>query len=266
MKVPFKNPSPAKTLARPAPSTPPQLANSHIAAGYRSARVGGDFYDFTLVGESRLAFLLLDIAGQRDEALDIAAHVQEMFRARIPEIFSQPDVNEADAASEVLVDLNRKILEAAGGVRCAPAFLGLYDDTLGILFYINAGHTAALLRDQDGITQLPAQGPPLGLFSHTTSDAQMSVLQPGSALLLVSKGLIEARVRSHEYGFGRLEKTFAGATITDAASLCRTVLDDVSEFLVGSSGSFHVPFTRQDSAENPHNDHTALALVRGPRR
>lgn len=258
----FKAASPAKVLRTPVRAAAPELANSAIAAKYRAARVGGDFFDFVPVGASRLAFLMLDIAGKRDEALDVACRVQQLFRARVPELFSTADVNEAECTTELLVNVNHKIIEASGGVRCAAAFLAIYDDTLGTMFYINAGHTPALLRDPEGVTQLRAQGPPLGLFSHTTNDALMSVLRPGSALLVISKGLVEARVGSKEYGLERAEKALRQAPLGDAGALCQHLLDDVGDFLVNSTGAFRLPFTRRDSAANPHNDHTALALVR----
>ena len=260
--TPFKAATPANALAQPSRGQAPQLTNSSIASKYRAARVGGDFYDYMTAGPSRLAFLMLDIAGKRDEALDVAAHVQELFHCRVPELFSDPDMNEAEATTELLVDLNHKIIEAAHGVRCAAAFLGVYDDAIGTMFYINAGHTPALLRDPEGITRLPAQGPPLGLFSHTTNDALMSVLRPGSALLVVSKGLVEARASAKEYGLDRTEAVLKKADLSDAGALCDTVLKDVGEFLVNSTGAFRLPFTRKDSADNPHNDHTALTLVR----
>ena len=259
---PFKAASPAKELAQPIRAEAPGLANSGIAAKYRAARVGGDFFDFMTAGPSRLAFVMLDIAGKRNEALEVASHVQGMFRQRVPELFSAADMNEAEATTELLVDLNHKIIEAAHGVRCAAAFLGVYDDNLGTMFYINAGHTPALLRDPEGVTKLPAQGPPLGLFGHTTNDALMSVLRPGSALLIISKGLVEARVGSKEYGLHRAEQALLKAPVEDPGKLCQFVLDDCSEFLTNSTGAFRMPFTRKDSADNPFNDHTALALVR----
>jgi serine phosphatase RsbU (regulator of sigma subunit) len=258
----FRAASPAPVFSTPLRAEAPGLAHSDIAAKYRAARVGGDFFDFVKVGSSRVAFVMLDIAGKRNEALAVASAVQPTFRARVAELFSGPDVNEAEATTDLLVSLNLKIIEAAGGVRCAAAFLGVYDDDLGTMFYINAGHTPALLRDPEGVTQLKAQGPPLGLFSHTTNDALMSVLRPGSALLIVSKGLVEARVGSKEYGLERAEKALAALHVDAAAALSQHVLDDVGEFLANSTGAFRIPFTRRDSAENPFNDHTALALVR----
>jgi len=260
--TPSKAATVAKALRTPISAPTPGLANSAIAAKYRAARVGGDFFDFMRAGPSRLAFILLDIAGKREEALDVAAQVQELFRERVPGLFTAADMNEAEATTELLVDVNHKIIEASGGVRCAACFLGVYDDTIGTMFYINAGHTPALLRDPEGITRLNAQGPPLGLFSHTTNDALMSVLRPGSALLVVSKGLVEARVGSKDYGLARAEQALAQAPLDDAYGLCDFVLNDVGEFLENSTGRFRLPFRRADSAENPHNDHTALALVR----
>lgn len=258
----FRAAAPAKVLDKPLRAEPPALANSEVAAKYRSARVGGDFYDYMTAGPSRLAFIVLDIAGKRDEALHVASQVQELFRRRVPELFSDSDMNEAEATTELLVDVNHRIIEASGGVRCAAAFLGVYDDALGTMFYINAGHTPALLRDPEGVTRLSAQGPPLGLFSHTTNDALMSVLRPGSALLVVSKGLVEARVGSKDYGVERAEKALQKVDLQTAAGVCESALNDVSDFLVNSTGAFRLPFSRKDSADNPFNDHTALALVR----
>ena len=59
-------------------------------------------------------------------------------------------------------EVNRTILEVAGGIRSCPAFIGCYNEDLGTVCYTNAGHTPALLRDDSGITQLEASGLPLG--------------------------------------------------------------------------------------------------------
>src|ERR1035438_5006970 len=59
-------------------------------------------------------------------------------------------------------------IRAAAGVRSCSAFLGCYNEELGTICYANAGHTPGLLRDPSGITELPATGLPLGLFSAST--------------------------------------------------------------------------------------------------
>jgi serine phosphatase RsbU (regulator of sigma subunit) len=251
MKLPFQQTAPSRTLRRPQPTLIPELGKSSICALYRAARVGGDFYDFLITNSGRLVFLLLDIAGKREEALDIAATVQERLRSRAGELFGAGHVNEAEALPALLVDLNRSVIQAAGGVRCAPAFLGCYDEVFCTLTYINAGHTPALLKDHQGVTQLGANGFPLGLFSHATHDAHFTTIQPGAALLLVSRGLVESKAGSKEYGIERLAECVSQLSLQGAQELCSQVLSAVKMFTESS-------WRRKES----ENDVTTLALVR----
>ena len=248
MKLPFLNHTSERELRKPVPTSMPKLESLQVAAQYKGARMGGDFFEFISTAPSRVVFVVMDIAGKRDEAMHIAAAVQEKFRKAAIEMFSAAEVNEAELASNLNILLNRTVLEAAGGVRCAPSFLASFDENLGTLTYVNSGHTPALVRDSDGVTQLPANGVPLGLFSHAVTDAQLCVLQPGATLLLASKGLVESR-RSFkkEFGLERLQEVVKQAQFTTANELCSIVLGSVESY------------TR--NAE-PENDVTTVALMR----
>src|SRR3954452_10736962 len=248
MKLPFLNHTAQRELRKPAPSSIPKLDSLQVAMQYRGARMGGDFFDFIETEPSRLIFLIMDIAGKRDEAMHIAAAVQDRFRDAAPDLFTGAEVNEAQAAADLNIVINRTVMEAAAGVRCAPAFLASFDENLGTLTYVNSGHTSALLRDSEGVTELKANGVPLGLFSHAVTDAQLSVLQPGSVLLLASKGLIESKKAfSKEYGFKRLASVVKDAKFATAAELCAQVLGDVETYTHNS---------------DPENDVTTVALMR----
>jgi sigma-B regulation protein RsbU (phosphoserine phosphatase) len=248
MKLPFLNHSAQRELRKPAPSSIPKLESLQVAMQYRGARMGGDFFDFIEVEPSRLIFLMMDVAGKRDEAMHIAAAVQDRFREAAPDLFNGPEVNEAQAAADLNIVVNRTVLEAAGGVRCAPAFLASFDENLGTLTYVNSGHTSALVRDAEATTELKANGVPLGLFSHAVTDAQMWVLQPGATLLLASKGLIESKKAfQKEYGFKRLASVVRESQFSSAAELCALVLGDVEKYTHNS---------------DPENDVTTMALMR----
>ena len=110
--------------------------------------------------------------------------------------FSYEEVNEADAMMEFCLELNLSIRRAAYGVRSCAAFLGCYNEELGTICYANAGHTPGLLRDPSGITELPATGLPLGLFSASTYEAPTAALQHGASLLLVSRGRHRGRAQA----------------------------------------------------------------------
>ena len=109
---------------------------------------------------------------------------------------------------ELCLQLNRAVIEASDGVRPCPAFAGCYDEDLGTITYFNAGHPAGLVRDETGIAELHATGLPLGLFSHTTVDVSTVVLPPGAGLLLVSRGIVEAKCAGEEFGLQQVKAGF----------------------------------------------------------
>jgi len=238
--------SASPTLRQPEPPEPPLIAGAEIGAAYSGVRMGGDFFDFVLVN-SRLVFLMLDVSGLRDSAQNIAAIVQDHFRSVVPKRFAATELNEATAIVELSLSLNRTVLEAADGICATSAFLGCYDLELGTVCYSNAGHVPGLVRDHTGMSQLPATGLPLGLFSHATHDATMTVLEPGAVLLLVSRGVVEARCQGNEFGVEGVSATLEHLNAPSAHRLCVAMLDSVERFMC---------------APPTHNDVTALALVR----
>lgn len=249
-KIPFFNKQEDKTgYRRPAPTVFPKLDSVQIAALYKGARMGGDFFDVVTTA-SRLVFLMLDIAGKREKALHIAAHVQDKFRVSTPQVFAKTEVNEAEAATELLLEVNRTIIGAVGGTHFSAGFLGCYSLELGTLCYINAGHTPALLKDSSGVSMLEANGLPLGLFSHATHDAQMCVLEPGAALMLVSRGIVECKHRRREFGIASMREVLAGTKSTNPQEVCSAALAAVEEFTDGAAEK---------------NDLTTLTLIRPAR-
>jgi sigma-B regulation protein RsbU (phosphoserine phosphatase) len=231
------------------------LRRAEIAAVYTGQRVAGDFYEFLRVSPSRMLFVLLDIAGLRADTREILIAVQKTFRTLGPKLFAGEDFNETTAMIELCNEMNRTILR--GGVRSCPAFLACYNEDLGTVCYANAGHTPGLLRDCTGITQLEATGLPLGLFSHTMQSAAVCHLVPGSALLVVSRGIVEADGaeadgvetdhRDPEFGLDGVTQTFQCATASSARDLCLTILREARQF---------TPMAPT------HNDLTTLCLVR----
>lgn len=263
MKIPFAKPISKSANRVPERPQPSGLKSVTVGALYRGARKGGDYYDYITTGP-RMLLLLLDIAGRREEAIGIAAQVQQTFRAAA-DLFAIDDVNESVALSQLQLEVNRAILAAAGGVRCAPGILASYNEVAGTIWYINAGHTPPLLKDASGVQPLPVSGVPLGLFSHATQDANLCVLPEGSALVMVSRGLVEAKAAGEEYGLERVRKSVAETPLTDAEQLCAAVHDGVRQFIESRPRHKFIPGSpRTVGDEDPFssNDATAVALVR----
>lgn len=223
---------PAAVARTPAPPVMPVMDAVQVALQYRGPSNTGDYFDALVTSSAHLVFLLLDAAGQRAGAQDLTALVQAEFRSRSLELFSGAE-NRAEALSELCLHLNRTILEATGRAHLTTAFLGAFDSQYGILSYINASHVPGLLLAPDANEFLESTGLPLGLFSHATHEACYRVIPRGGALLMASRGVIEARSGSvaagclghgHEFGSAGVLRATAGVSRV-AQSLCRAVLD-----------------------------------------
>jgi len=231
----------------PRHSDVPALRGAEFAAVYYNARVAGDFYEFLRVGPSRVLFGLLDLAGRREDTREILIATQDTFRTRGPQLFAGEDFNEAEAMIGLCHEINRTILQFAGGVRVCPAFIGCYNEDLGTVCYANAGHTPGLLRDRTGTTRLEATGLPLGLFSHATHGASTCALVAGAVLLIVSRGIVEADYRGKEFGLEGAQQTLQGVVGGSARDVCLTILQAAQEFM---------------RVAPTHNDVTTIALLR----
>ena len=207
----------------PEPTRLPPLEGVELRAYYYSARTGGDFFDAVAAGP-HLVFLLADIAGSRASAHSVAVAAQDTFRRRAHELFGSPATNLTDAISTLAHDLNHALTTAAHGICYAPTFLACYDHALGVLAYINAGGQPAIFRDSDGTRLLPNVCMPLGLFTHLTYEPAIQVFESGARLLVLTKGVIEARSGRTPFGIERATRLLADSTATSALDLCEDIL------------------------------------------
>ena len=234
------------------PATPvlapvPELQDAQLAALYYDHRLGGDCYAFHRPNPHRVLFALIDVAGRSEENRPVVAAVQSTLQALGSALLAGDNVNETEAMVELCLRLNDTILETAHRVCSSPAFIGCYNESLGTVSYFNAGHTPGLLRDGSQVIELRATGLPLGLFSHATPDASIVALEPGDALVVVSRGVVEARHKRQEFGLEQVMTNLLRAQAETAPQICSDVLADLREF------------TRQPEAQN---DVTILALAR----
>lgn len=218
-----------------------------MGAVYYGQRRSGDFYDFVRCNPDRVLFGLFDVAGGLEQARPIMLAMQKKFRKLSAELLAEQSSNEMEAMTGVCVRLNREIMRIAGGVHPCSAFIGCYNEHLHTLAYINAGHTPGLLRDAGQVRELPATALPFGLFSHSVPEPALIALRPGNMLLLLSKGIVEARRRSEEFGLDAAKQYVHELGFQTAHETCFGLLARVQQFM-GTAPT--------------HNDVTVVSLVR----
>jgi phosphoserine phosphatase RsbU/P len=224
----------------------PALQGADMAVAYFSLRAGGDLHDFVRVGPHRFLFGLLDVAGKRETSAPVLQAAQACFHSSAEQLFAADELNESEAMIELSRRLNLEIMRAAGGVRSCPAFAGCYNEELGTVCYVNAGHTPGLLRDDSSVVELPATGLPLGLFSLAPTDARIVGLGTNGSLAVVSRGVVEAELKHREFGLDGVKSVMQSGPAS-AKDMSQRILEGVQDFMRT------VP---------KHNDVTALTLRR----
>jgi serine phosphatase RsbU (regulator of sigma subunit) len=103
-------------------------------------------------------------------------------------------------------------------------------------------------------------GVPLGLFTHVTYEPALLAFQPDDKLLLATKGVIQSRRGSSEFGLDRIERILQQSNSDSAAKICDTVLREAYDFgnhpWARFSNLLHI------GKQDDHDDLTAVAMVR----
>ena len=242
----------------PLPTALSPLQGLDLHARYFSSRTGGDFFDAVAAGP-HVVFLLTDIAGTRADAHTIASAAQDVFRLRVPQLFSTNDINMTDTLATLAHEINQSIYTAANGSHLAPTFLGCFSLPLGVLAYINSGGQPAIFRDSDGTRILGHVTMPLGLFTHLTFEPAIQAFEPGARMLLVTRGILEAQRGREQFGTERATAVLENFPNGSAFDLCGVTLDDAHEFRKPPWYSpERLPFRKPERVD----DLTAVALVR----
>jgi serine phosphatase RsbU (regulator of sigma subunit)/ketosteroid isomerase-like protein len=186
------------------PKEVPELEGWEISPYYRPAReVGGDFYDFHLLPEGRLGFVVGDATGKGVPAALVMSTTCGMFQLAAQALGSS-------SPGEVLERVNEALLARIPQNMFVTCFYAILDPKSASLSYANAGHDLPYLQRRGEAEELRARGMPLGLMPRMGYEEKEIVLDYGEAALFYSDGLVEAHDPQGEmFGFPRLQALIA---------------------------------------------------------
>ena len=148
--------------------------------------VGGDFYDFYLRDENRLAFAIADVSGKGIPAA--------LFMAKSQSILKNCLLTAKDSGqlASVLEQANALLCRNNDAAMFVTVFLGLLDLSTGHLVYADGGHCPPLLGRGGRYDFLPMRkGTMLGLME-LPYEQQSVDLAPGDTIFLYTDGVSEA--------------------------------------------------------------------------
>ena len=193
--------------------------------------VGGDFYDFYLLGEDKLAFLVADVSGK-----GIPAAMFMMTAKTLLKSFAETGAE----VNDVLTHANTELCENNDAGMFVTAWMGILDLKTGLVSYANAGHNPPLVRKKDGSFEYlrSRTGFVLAGMEGVRYRKNELQLEPGDTIYIYTDGVTEATdINSKLYGEERLAGKLNSMLTADVEELCRGIKADVDEF-VGEAPQF----------------------------
>lgn len=200
-----------------------------LAASMTPAKgVGGDFYDFFLLDENRLALVMADVSGKGVPAALFMVVSRTLIRSRLMTVGK-----EGEDLAHMAEEINRSLCDNNKNGMFVTAWIGVLDIATGEVAYVNAGHCRPLLRRKNGSCEYDDMLG--GLVLAGMEDAvyrQGSLrLRQGDTLLLYTDGVTEATsLQQQLYGEDRLMRTIADADNVTPEELLQELWKDVDEF------------------------------------
>jgi sigma-B regulation protein RsbU (phosphoserine phosphatase) len=164
------------------PSSAPELKGFCINAAYRPmTAVAGDFYEFIVVDQNRLGFLVADVSGHGVSAALIAAMVKVAMPSVVPS---------AHDPREVLRGLNRILSGQLQDQFVSAAYLWL-DMEIRRALYSAAGHPPLQRWPKGKLERIESNGLLLVLIPDSDYPVRELPLNSGDRFLLYTEGVVE---------------------------------------------------------------------------
>lgn len=197
-------------------------ADIEVAGRIRPTRqVGGDFYDFFLLDDDRLAFSIGDVCGKGTPA--------SLFTSIVVTLLRTVGRDRRDVA-DVIARTNSLLCADNEATMFATVFFGVLDLRSGALTYANCGHVAPVhLSAQGEMRRLKPTGLPLAIDAGRAARTETCRLEPGEKLILITDGVTEAmNAAKEEFGEARFIDALtqsAGAAPREMLSTLFAVVD-----------------------------------------
>lgn len=223
----------AKTIQLSAlPSTFPAFPDKKqfdIYATMNTAKeVGGDFYDFYIVDNDTLAFLIADVSGKGIPAAMFMMEGKAIIKNLAKNLLS---------ADEVMAKANDALAQNNDASMFITCWFGLLNFRTGHVTYANAGHNAPLIyRKGQGYEYIPQKkNLVLAAMEGMPYTLQEFDLNPGDKIFLYTDGVTEAtRGDKALYGEERLLKYLNANKGLNLQNTLAGVQIDIDKFIEGA--------------------------------
>ncbi|MBN1199172.1 MAG: SpoIIE family protein phosphatase [Bacteroidales bacterium] len=203
----------------------PHRKDFDIFASMQAAReVGGDFYDFFMIDNDHIGFVIGDVSGKGVPAAIFMAVSRTLIRATGLKGIS---------VEECIDYANHLLCNESTSCMFVTVFYGILDTKTGEISYVNGGHNPPyLIRANGTLEVVPLTGGTiLGFLDDEKFDSAKIHLQPNDTLFLYTDGITEAFNEEDEaFGEGRLEELLRANYHLPIKDLAQDAVTRIQEF------------------------------------
>ena len=185
--------------------------------------VGGDYYDFIQLENSKLAFCLGDVSGKGISAAMLMANLQATFRSHI---------YTCDSPKTCMCWSNRLLYQSTDSEKYATFFCGILDFQSHEINFSNAGHNNPIFITNKGkIKRLQTIGIVLGFLDDFEFSESKIKIEKSDTLVVFSDGISEAMDdNEEEFDEHRLLKIISENKNKNAQEITNLIIESVNNF------------------------------------
>lgn len=209
----------------------PDEPNFDIYASMVAAKeVGGDFYDFFMIDQQRLGFVIGDVSGKGISAALFMAVSRTLIRAT---------GLKGESVSECMRYVNNLLCKESFSCMFVTVFYGILNTQTGEIEYVNAGHNPPYVLTENGIKKVDlTDGIALGIVNDFSFQSKKIQLKNNDNLILYTDGVTEAfNWDEAAYSEEKFEIFLTDSKSLEIDQIIKNSFDDVFEFVDGAPQS-----------------------------
>ncbi len=196
-----------------------------------AAEVGGDFYDFFWLSDTKIGIVMADVSGKNVTAAMFAIVAKTLIKS-FSKIYKSP--------AECFQKVNKTLCSENVTTMFVTAMYGIFDIETHELTYTNAGHLPiVIVRPDETPSFLECDsGMALGIMEDIEFQNNSHVLAPGEIIMMYTDGVTEASNNNgEEFDFSRLIEVFKQHPDISPEQLTKNLVSEIKRFVAGAPQS-----------------------------
>ena len=210
------------------PPFPDRKEFSLYASMDPAKEVGGDFYDFFMIDEDHMGFVIADVSGKG---------VPAALLMMVSRVLIKSGLQNGKSPAETLASVNNQLCESNDEEFFVTVWLAVLELSTGNGIAANAGHEHPVLRRAGGKYELQVYRHSLavGVMKDVPFRQHQFHLNPGDSFFVYTDGVPEATDRNSElYGTGRMLEALNRDADAEPDQVLANLTADINRFVDGA--------------------------------